>query len=211
MFYPYGLFVARTDFVARTNHDFAPDFLTQSKWPDVQAMAGVYTEATDRVAFSGWDWTSGGQDERYGHHAMYVRTDDAPIFRPTAVTSTIVDMLFSLGTLSCARTTKTGQAAILTCSPSLKSRPRGRRPARKPSRSRGEGPCRPSGTRLTGGYRIGFVGSGDSHWMRGTMTLRKPRAGIVEPSDATLLVTVLWDSFCVPRRRWMNPNREADR
>ncbi len=60
MYYAHGLFVTGMDFVASANHDFTPDFLSQSEWAQIQALAGVYNRIKDRVAFSGWEWTTHG-------------------------------------------------------------------------------------------------------------------------------------------------------
>ena len=168
MYYAHGLFVTGMDFVASTNHDFTPDFLTQSEWAEVQALAGVYEEATDRVAFSGWEWTTESQDERGGHRAMYFRTDDAPIFRSTTITSDTVYKLFSLirpwdVILQPHHNDWTGYDAELQ--PVFEITSAWRQAREEAVTFKKQGPVSAVWEALDRGYRIGFVGSGDSHWM----------------------------------------------
>ncbi len=168
MYYAHGLFVTGMDFVASTNHDFTPDFLTQSEWAEVQALAGVYEEATDRVAFSGWEWTTESQDERGGHRAMYFRNDDAPIFRSTTVTSNTVYKLFSLirpwdVILQPHHNDWTGYDPDLQ--PVFEITSAWQQAREEAVRFKKQGPVSAVWEALDRGYRIGFVGSGDSHWM----------------------------------------------
>ena len=168
MYYAHGLFVTGMDFVASTNHDFTPDFLTQSEWAEVQALAEVYAAASDRVAFSGWEWTTEGQDERGGHRAMYFLEDNAPIFRSTTTTSDTVYKLFSLirpwdVILQPHHNDWTGYDADLQPVFEITS---AWRQAREEAREfKPQGPVASVWEALERGYRIGFVGSGDSHWM----------------------------------------------
>lgn len=168
MYYAHGLFVTGMDFVASANHDFTPDFLTQSEWAEVQALAGVYEDAADRVAFSGWEWTTEGQDERGGHRAMYFRTDDAPIFRSTTVTSNTVYKLFSLirpwdVILQPHHNDWTGYDSDLQ--PVFEITSAWREAREEATEFKEQGPVSAVWEALERGYRIGFVGSGDSHWM----------------------------------------------
>ncbi len=168
MYYTHGLFVTGMDFVASTNHDFTPDFLTQSEWAEVQALAAVYAAASERVAFSGWEWTTEGQDERGGHRAMYFLKDDAPIFRSTTEASDTVYKLFSLirpwdVILQPHHNDWTGYDADLQPVFEITS---AWRQAREEARDfKAQGPVSSVWEALERGYRIGFVGSGDSHWM----------------------------------------------
>ncbi len=168
MYYAHGLFVTGMDFVASSNHDFTPDFLTQSEWAEVQALAGVYEAATDRVAFSGWEWTTESQDERGGHRAMYFRTDDAPIFRSTTVTSNTVYKLFSLirpwdVILQPHHNNWTGYDSDLQ--PVFEITSAWRQAREEAVEFKERGPVSSVWEALERGYRIGLVGSGDSHWM----------------------------------------------
>ncbi len=168
MYYAHGLFVTGMDFVASTNHDFTPDFLTQSEWAEVQALAGVYSAAPGRVAFSGWEWTTEAQDERGGHRAMYFLKDDAPIFRSTTTASDTVFKLFSLirpwdVILQPHHNDWTGYDAELQPIFEITS---AWQQAREEAREfKPQGPVSSVWEALERGYRIGFVGSGDSHWM----------------------------------------------
>ena len=168
MYYAHGLFVTGMDFVSSTNHDFTPDFLTQSEWAEVQALAGVYTAASNRVAFSGWEWTTESQDERGGHRAMYFLRDDAPIFRSTTTTSDTVYKLFSLVRpwdviLQPHHNNWTGYDADLQ--PVFEITSAWRQAREEASEFKPQGPVSSVWEALDRGYRIGFVGSGDSHWM----------------------------------------------
>ena len=168
MYYAHGLFVTGMDFVASANHDFTPDFLTQSEWAEVQALAGVYEQAADRVAFSGWEWTTESQDERGGHRAMYFLTDDAPIFRSTTVTSDTVYKLFSLirpwdVILQPHHNDWTGYDPDLQ--PIFEITSAWRQAREETVEFKQQGPVSAVWEALDRGYRIGFVGSGDSHWM----------------------------------------------
>ena len=156
------------DFVASTNHDFTPDFLTQSEWAEVQALAGVYEAAADRVAFSGWEWTTESQDERGGHRAMYFLRDNAPIFRSTTKTSDTVYKLYSLirpwdVILQPHHNNWTGYDAELQ--PIFEITSAWRQAREEASEFKEQGPVASVWEALERGYRIGFVGSGDSHWM----------------------------------------------
>ena len=168
MYYAHGLFVTGMDFVASTNHDFTPDFLTQSEWAEVQALAEVYSAVEDRVAFSGWEWTTESQDERGGHRAMYFLRDDAPIFRSTTRSSDTVFKLFSLirpwdVILQPHHNDWTGYDADLQPVFEITS---AWQQAREEAREfKPEGPVSSVWEALEREYRIGFVGSGDSHWM----------------------------------------------
>ena len=168
MYYAHGLFVTGMDFVASSNHDFTPDFLTQSEWAEVQALAGVYEEAPGRVALSGWEWTTEAQDERGGHRAMYFRNDDAPIFRSTTVTSNTVYKLFSLirpwdVILQPHHNDWTGYDPELQ--PVFEITSAWRQAREEAVEFKQQGPVSAVWEALERGYRIGFVGSGDSHWM----------------------------------------------
>ena len=168
MYYAHGLFVTGMDFVASTNHDFTPDFLTQSEWAEVQALAGVYRELEGRTAFSGWEWTTESQDERGGHRAMYFLQDDAPIFRSTTKTSDTVYKLYALirpwdVILQPHHNDWTGYDPFLQPVFEITS---AWRQAREEAREfKKQGPVASVWEALERGYRIGFVGSGDSHWM----------------------------------------------
>ena len=168
MFYAHGLFVTDMDFVASANHDFTPDFLTQSEWAQIQALAGVYNRLPGRVAFSGWEWTTMAQDERGGHRAMYFLNDDGPLYRSTTASSNTVWKLFSL---------LRGQQVILQphhndwtgydpeLQPVFEITSAWRQPREETTEFKSEGPVSAVWEALERGYRIGFVGSGDSHWL----------------------------------------------
>lgn len=168
MYYAHGLFVTGMDFVALSNHDFTPDFLTQSEWAEVQALAGIYEAVSNRVALSGWEWTTESQDERGGHRAMYFRTDDAPIFRSTTRTSNTVYKLFSLirpwdVILQPHHNDWTGYDPDLQ--PVFEITSAWRQAREETVEFKDRGPVSAVWEALERGYRIGFVGSGDSHWM----------------------------------------------
>ncbi|MBI1354169.1 MAG: hypothetical protein GC160_07470 [Acidobacteria bacterium] len=168
MYYAHGLFVTGMDFVASTNHDFTPDFLTQSEWAEVQALASVYEAAEGRVAFSGWEWTTDAQDERGGHRAMYFLQDNAPLFRSTTTGSDTVYKLYSLirpwdVILQPHHNDWSGYDARLQPIFEITSAWRQAREEAKKFKPRG--PVASVWEALERGYRIGFVGSGDSHWM----------------------------------------------
>ena len=168
MYYAHGLFVTGMDFVASTNHDFTPDFLTQSEWAEVQALASVYSAVDERVAFSGWEWTTESQDERGGHRAMYFLRDDAPIYRSTTTGSDTVYKLFSLirpwdVILQPHHNDWTGYDKDLQ--PVFEITSAWRQAREESSEFKMQGPVSSVWEALERGYRIGFVGSGDSHWM----------------------------------------------
>lgn len=168
MYYAHGLFVTGMDFVASTNHDFTPDFLTQTEWAEVQALAGVYEAVAGEVAFSGWEWTTEGQDERGGHRAMYFLQDNAPIFRSTTRSSDTVYKLYSLirpwdVILQPHHNNWTGYDAKLQ--PVFEITSAWRQAREEAKEFKPQGPVASVWEALERGYRIGFVGSGDSHWM----------------------------------------------
>lgn len=168
MYYAHGLFVTGMDFVASSNHDFTPDFLTQSEWAEVQALSSVYEAVGDRVAFSGWEWTTESQDERGGHRAMYFGADDAPIFRSTTISSNTVYKLFSLirpwdVILQPHHNNWTGYDADLQ--PVFEITSAWQQVREEAVEFKEQGPVSAVWEALDRGYRIGFVGSGDSHWM----------------------------------------------
>lgn len=168
MYYAHGLFVTGMDFVALSNHDFTPDFLTQSEWAEVQALAGIYEAVNNRVALSGWEWTTESQDERGGHRAMYFRTDDAPIFRSTTRTSNTVYKLFSRirpwdVILQPHHNDWTGYDPDLQ--PVFEITSAWQQAREETVEFKDQGPVSAVWEALERGYRIGFVGSGDSHWM----------------------------------------------
>ena len=191
MYYAHGLFVTGMDYVASTNHDFTPDFLTQSEWAETQALAGVYAAVTDRVAFSGWEWTTEAQDERGGHRAMYFLEDDAPIFRSTTRSSDTVFKLFSLirpwdVILQPHHNDWTGYDADLQ--PVFEITSAWQQAREEGGDFKAQGSVGSVWEALDRGYRIGFVGSGDSHWMgtgedngvTGTYVKSLSREGIFE-------------------------------
>ncbi len=168
MYYAHGLFVTGMEYVASTNHDFTPDFLTQSELAEVQALAAVYNAVAGRVAFSGWEWTTESQDERGGHRAMYFLQDDAPIFRSTTKTSDTVYKLYSLirpwdVILQPHHNDWTGYDAYLQPVFEITSAWRQAREEAKVFKPQGK--VASVWEALERGYRIGFVGSSDTQWM----------------------------------------------
>ena len=166
MYYAHGLFVTGMDFVASANHDFTPDFLSQSEWAQIQALASVYNRIQDRVAFSGWEWTTMAQDERGGHRAMYFLDDDGPLHRSTTVGSNTVWKLYSLlrgrdVILQPHHNNWTGYDPDLQPIFEITSTWRQQREETKEFKE--QGPVSAVWEALERGYRIGFVGSGDSH------------------------------------------------
>ena len=86
MYYTHGLLIAGMDYLASTNHDFTPNFLTQSEWAATKRSAGVYNGIDGRVAFSGYEWTTEpSDDERGGHRAMYFMADTGELHRSTTI------------------------------------------------------------------------------------------------------------------------------
>lgn len=168
MYYAHGLFVAGMDYLAATNHDFTPDFLTQSEWAETQALASVYNAIPGKVAMSGWEWTTEAQDERGGHRAMYFMRDDQPLYRSTTRSSSNVWKLYSLlrgrdVILQPHHNSWTGYDPDLQPIFEITS---AWRQAREESRQfKKEGPVDSVWEALERGYRIGFVGSGDTHWL----------------------------------------------
>ena len=168
MYYAQGLFVTGMDFVALSNHDFTPDFLTQSEWAETQALAAVYNKHPNRAALSGWEWTTESQDERGGHRAMYFLGDNGPLYRSTTKTSNTVWKLFSL---------LRGQDVILQphhnnwtgydpdLQPVFEITSSWRQQREEGANFKKQGPVESVWEALDRGYRIGFVGSGDSHWL----------------------------------------------
>lgn len=168
MYYSHGLFVTGMDFVASSNHDFTPDFLTQSEWAATQALAAVLNQVPERVALSGWEWTTGAQDERGGHRAMYFMNDNGPLYRSTTWGSDTVYKLYAL---------LRGQDVILQphhnnwtgydeeLQPVFEITSAWRQQREEATEFKKEGYVSSVWEALDRGYRIGFVGSGDSHWM----------------------------------------------
>ncbi|MCP5117366.1 MAG: DUF3604 domain-containing protein, partial [bacterium] len=145
-----------------------PDFLMQSEWAEVQALAGVYNAVDARTALSGWEWTTSGQDERGGHRAMYFLEDNAPLYRSTTRTSDTVYKLYSLlrgwdVVLQPHHNNWTGYDPDLQPVFEITSAWRQAREEAKVFKA--QGPVESVWEALERGYRIGFVGSGDSHWM----------------------------------------------
>ena len=168
MYYAHGLFVTGMHFVASSNHDFTPDFLTQSEWAEVQAIASIYNQIPGRTALSGWEWTTSSQDERGGHRAMYFLTDDVPLFRSTTKGSNTVYKLYSLirpwgAILQPHHNNWTGYDAELQ--PVFEITSAWRQAREEATAFRAQGSVASVWEALERGYRIGFVGSGDSHWM----------------------------------------------
>ncbi len=168
MYYTHGLLVTGMDFLASTNHDYSPDFLTQSEWAATQALAGVYNAIPARTAFSGWEWTTAPADVRGGHRAMYFLRDNGPLYRSTTLPSNTVAKLYKL---------LRGRDVILQphhrgwegYDPELQpvyEITSGWREAREEGTGfQAQGKVRSAWEALDRGYRIGFVGSGDTHWL----------------------------------------------
>ena len=99
---------------------------------------------------------------------MYFRTDDAPIFRSTTVTSDTVFKLFSLirpwdVILQPHHNDWTGYDSDLQ--PVFEITSAWRQAREEAVKFKKQGPVSAVWEALDRGYRIGFVGSGDSHWM----------------------------------------------
>jgi hypothetical protein len=168
MYYTHGLFIAGMDFLASTNHDYSPNFLTQSEWAATQALASVYNGLEGRVAFSGWEWTTEPADARGGHRAMYFLTDTGELHRSTTVGSNTVEKLYKL---------LRGQDVILQphhngwegydpkLQPVLEVTSAWRQLREESKDLKSAGKVQSAWEALERGYRIGFVGSGDTHWL----------------------------------------------
>ncbi|MGH9672471.1 MAG: hypothetical protein ACRD44_04770, partial [Bryobacteraceae bacterium] len=94
MYYAHGLMVSGMDYVAVTNHDYTPDFLTTSEWAVTQTLASVYNRVPGRVAFGGWEWTTSPVDAYGGHRAIYFLRDDGPLYRSTTEASSNITKLY---------------------------------------------------------------------------------------------------------------------
>jgi hypothetical protein len=117
MYYTHGLLIAGMDYLASTNHDYTPNFITQSEWAATQTLAGVYNGIENRVAFSGYEWTTDPNDVRGGHRAMYFLTDTAVLHRSTTVGTDTVQKLYQA---------LRGQDVILQARPRSDAPPRSR-------------------------------------------------------------------------------------
>ncbi len=168
MYFTHGLLIAGMDYLASTNHDYSPNFLTQSEWAGTQALAGVYNGIDGRVAFSGWEWTTEPSDARGGHRAMYFMTDTGTLHRSTTIGSNTVEKLYGL---------MRGQDVILQphhngwqgydakLQPVLEVTSAWRQLREEGADFKPEGKVQSAWEALERGYRIGFVGSGDTHWL----------------------------------------------
>ncbi len=168
MYYAFGLMVAGMDFVASTNHDYTPDFLTQSEWAATQALASVYDAMAERTAFSGWEWTTSPADVRGGHRALYYLNDNGPLYRSTTMTSDTVWKLYRLlrgqdVILQPHHNGWEGYDAELQPIMEITSAWRQMREEGKEFKPRGK--VQSAWEALERGYRIGLVGSGDTHWL----------------------------------------------
>jgi hypothetical protein len=168
MFYTHGLFVTGMDFLALTNHESYPDFLMQSEWALTQALAGVYNKIPERVVFSGYEWSTNPSDARGGHRAMYFLHDHEPLYRSTTTSSNTVQKMFGLlkeadVIMQPHHNGWAGYDPVMQPVVEITS-------AWRQEREQGAG-FKQSGKvfsaweALDRGYRIGFAGSGDSHWM----------------------------------------------
>ncbi|MBI3682652.1 MAG: hypothetical protein HY235_19940 [Acidobacteria bacterium] len=168
MYYAHGLEVTGMDFLASTNHDYTPDFLTQSEWALTQALAGVYNAIPGRVAFSGYEWTTVPVDARGGHRAMYFLTDRAPLHRSTTAGSNTIGKLFALlrGVDVILQPHHLGwEGYNPKLQPVIEITSAWRERREEGSEMKREGKVRSVWEALDRGYRVGFVGSGDSHWL----------------------------------------------
>jgi hypothetical protein len=168
MYYTHGLMIAGMDFLASTNHDFSPDFITQSEWAATQALAKVYNGIEGRVAFSGYEWTTDPNDARGGHRAMYFLTDTATLHRSTTVATNTVWKLFKVFQ---------GQDVIMQphhngwegydpkLQPVLEVTSSWRQLREESTDLKPKGKVESAWEALERGYRIAFVGSGDTHWL----------------------------------------------
>jgi len=168
MYYAHGLMVTGTDFVASTNHDYSPDFLTQSEWAFTQALASVYNAIPERAAFSGWEWTTAPADKNGGHRAMYFLADNGPLYRSTTVTSNTVAKLYGLlrGVDVVLQPHHRGwEGYDEKLQPVVEITSAWREPREEGTELKPQGKVRSAWEALERGYRIGFVGSGDTHWL----------------------------------------------
>jgi hypothetical protein len=168
MYYTHGLLVAGMDFLASTNHDYSPDFLAQSEWAATQALAAVYDAVPGRVAFSGWEWTTAPADARGGHRAMYFLRDNGPLYRSTTIPSNTVEKLYKLlrGVDVILQPHHRGWEGYDKDLQPIYEITSGWREAREEGTElKAQGKVRSAWEALERGYRIGFVGSGDTHWL----------------------------------------------
>jgi hypothetical protein len=168
MYYTHGLLVTGMDFIASTNHDFTPDFLTQSEWAMTQALSSVYNRIPHHVAFSGWEWTTAPADKNGGHRAMYFLRDNGPLYRSTTIDSDTVPKLYRLlrGTDVILQPHHRGwEGYDPDLQPIVEITSAWREPREESSQLKPSGKVRSVWEALERGYRIGFVGSGDTHWL----------------------------------------------
>jgi hypothetical protein len=168
MYYTHGLLVVGMDFLASTNHDYSPDFLTQSEWAATQALASVYNAVPARAAFSGWEWTTAPADVRGGHRAMYFLRDNGPLHRSTTIPSNTVQKLYSLlrgieVILQPHHNGWEGYDPVLQ--PVLEITSAWRQLREEGKDLKPQGKVQSAWEALERSYRIGFVGSGDTHWL----------------------------------------------
>ncbi len=168
MYYTHGLLIAGMDYLASTNHDYTPNFLTQSEFAATQALAGVYNGIPERVAFSGYEWTTDPADARGGHRAMYFLKDTAVLHRSTTVGSNTVSKMYGI---------LKGQDVIMQphhngwegydakLQPVLEVTSAWRQLREESTEMKASGKVQSAWEALERGYKIAFVGSGDTHWL----------------------------------------------
>jgi hypothetical protein len=168
MYYTHGLLIAGMDYLASTNHDYTPNFITQSEWAATQTLAGVYNGIENRVAFSGYEWTTDPNDVRGGHRAMYFLADTAKLRRSTTIGTETVQKLYQA---------LRGQDVILQphhngwegydakLQPVLEVTSAWRQLREESAELKPSGKVQSAWEALERGYRIAFVGSGDTHWL----------------------------------------------
>lgn len=168
MFYAHGLFITGMDFLALTNHDSYPDFLMQSEWALTQALAGVYNQVPKRVAFSGYEWSTSPSDARGGHRAMYFLHDHEQLYRSTVASSDTVQKMFGLLRNSdvVMQPHHNGwEGYDPSMQPVMEITSAWRQEREQSNKLKSSGKVYSAWEALDRGYRIGFVGSGDSHWL----------------------------------------------
>jgi len=168
MYYAHGLFVTGMDFIASTNHDYSPDFISASEWAATQALASVYNRIPGHVAFSGYEWTTAPVDARGGHRAMYFLADNGPLHRSTTVATNTVQKLFEhlRGIDVILQPHHKGwEGYDPKLQPVVEITSAWREQREEGSEFKPQGKVSSAWEALERGYRIGFVGSGDTHWL----------------------------------------------
>ncbi len=182
--YKYAQDIAKLDFAAVTDHDtigydeWAKKLaLSDEDWRFTQEKAAEYYEPNRFVTFSAFEWS---ECKYFGHRNVYYLTDDAPILRNTLQTKSLQDLWRRLGQLRSASITVPHHIARNRCSINWNVYDPRWEPVMEITSiwgnyeyegnpyecDRGWSPSEPghfAQDALAKGYRMGFIGGGDTH------------------------------------------------